>query len=553
MSRFCFIWKSADYADLRRYYFFICDNPRHLRIKDAFQPARRAGVAKRAVFGYVSGMKHFIALAILWIAIALPQARAQQDPDNQYIGIYGEIQEADSLLAAGQPRQALDAFVSAQTQLQKFRKIYPDWEQTIVSYRLNYLADKIAALTAQFPVATNAPVQLEPAAATNNSAAVAAQLDGLRAQMRDLQSDNATLQAKLKEALSVQPAAANSDDLAKVQAQVQSLMKENDLLKASQSQAPAASTVTNAIEVPASNSELTNLQAQVATLQLQVEMSSLEKTALENRLRQLQSPATNAPATPPGQPDGDARIKELTDEVGTLQSRLAADEAQAVPYTADETALLKAPGPQPATNSISSEKSINDLPPGSAELVAEAQNYFAAKQYDKAAGDYRTILQRNPNNALALGNLAAIELEQGKLDSAETHIQSALAQTPDDPYDLSILGYLKFREEKFDDALDALSRAAKLDPQNAEIENYLGVTLSHKGLRAQAEAALRKALELDPNYAAAHNNLAVIYISDQPPSPELARFHYQKALDAGQPRNPDLEKMLADKGVPASQ
>ena len=503
-------------------------------------------------------MKHFIALAILLLAVALPQARAQQDPDDQYVAIYGQIQDGDSLLATGQPRQALDAFVSAQTQLQRFQKIYPDWEQKIVGYRLNYLADKIAALTVQFPVMTNSPAQTEPAAATNDADAVAAQLDGLRAKLQSLQSDNATLQAKLKEALSVQPAAVDSGELAKAQAQVQSLMKENDLLKASQVQAPAASTVTNvvtvtnAVEVPAANSELTNLQAQVATLQLQVEMSSLEKTALENRLRQSQSAATNAPAVISGQPDSDARITELTGEVGTLQSRLAVDEAQVVPYTAEETALLKTPEPGPATNSISSEKSINDLPPGSAELVAEAQNYFAAKQYDKAADDYRTILQRDPNNALALGNLAAIELEQGNLDSAETHIKAALAQTPDDSYDLSILGYLKFRQEKFDDALDALSRAAKLDPQNAEIENYLGVTLSHKGLRTQAESALRKALVLDPNYAAAHNNLAVIYISDQPPSPELARFHYQKALDAGQPRNPDLEKMLADKGAPVN-
>jgi Tfp pilus assembly protein PilF len=97
-----------------------------------------------------------------------------------------------------------------------------------------------------------------------------------------------------------------------------------------------------------------------------------------------------------------------------------------------------------------------------------------------------------------------------------------------------------------------LSRAAKLDPQNPEIENYLGVTLSHKGLRAQAETALRKAIQLDPNYAAAHNNLAVIYVSQQPPLVELARWHYQKAVDAGQPRNPDLEKLLADKGAPVN-
>jgi len=97
-----------------------------------------------------------------------------------------------------------------------------------------------------------------------------------------------------------------------------------------------------------------------------------------------------------------------------------------------------------------------------------------------------------------------------------------------------------------------LSRAAKLDPRNPEIENYLGVTLGHKGLRAQAETALRKAIQLDPNYGPAHNNLAVIYISQVPPLVELARWHYQKALDAGQPRNPNLEQMLDTKGAPAN-
>ena len=111
---------------------------------------------------------------------------------------------------------------------------------------------------------------------------------------------------------------------------------------------------------------------------------------------------------------------------------------------------------------------------------------------------------------------------------------------------------MKFRQEKYDEALDALSRAAKLDPQNPEIENYLGVTLSHKGLRQQAETALRKAIQLDPNYAAAHNNLAAIYISQTPPLVELARWHYQKALAAGQPRNPELEKALDVDGASAT-
>ncbi len=237
----------------------------------------------------------------------------------------------------------------------------------------------------------------------------------------------------------------------------------------------------------------------------------------------------------------------------TLRARLAVDEAQAVPYMPEELALLKSSASVPAANTSGRKKSINELPKGSALLVAEAQNYFSAGDYDKAEADYRQILQRDPKNAPALANLAAIELQENKLADAETHITAALAQNPDDSYTLSTFGYLKFRQEKFDEAFDALSRAAKLDPQNPQIQNYLGVTLSHKGLRAQAETALRKAIQLAPNYASAHNNLAVIYLGEKPPMAELARWHYQKALELGQPRNPDLEKMLADMGAPVSQ
>jgi Flp pilus assembly protein TadD len=143
-------------------------------------------------------------------------------------------------------------------------------------------------------------------------------------------------------------------------------------------------------------------------------------------------------------------------------------------------------------------------------------------------------------------------MQENKLDDAEKHIKAAVAQSPDDAYNLSTLGFLKFRQEKFDDALDALSHAAKIDPNNPEIQNYLGVTLSHKGLRQQAETALRKAIALDANYAPAHNNIAVIYLSQTPSLPQLARWHYQKALDAGQPHNAELEKMLAEKGAPVA-
>jgi tetratricopeptide (TPR) repeat protein len=473
-------------------------------------------------------MKRFAALVGLVLAVALSPARAQQSSDDQYIAIYSLIQQADALQSGGQPRQALDGYSQALAELQKFQKVFPDWDPKIVTFRLDYLAQKINGLAAQFPlppknVTPPEPTTPAPTIAIPPATDVEMQLSSLRAQVQGLQSDNAMLQAKLKEAWSAQPATGDTQELAKAQAQVLSLMKENDLLRAS-----ATAGTTNG----AAPLELSKARQALAD-------ANQKLAALEKKLQQRQAPAASAAA-------------ETSDEVKTLRARLAVDEAKAVPFTPEELALLKSPAPATTANDAGRKKSANKLPEGSAPLVAEAQNYFSAGDYDKAEADYRQILQSDPNNALVLANLATIEMQENKLADAETHITAALAQNPDDAYNLSTLGFLKFRQQKFDKALDTLSRAAKLDPENPQILNYLGVTLSHKGLRVQAETALRKAIELAPNYGPAHNNLAVIYLGEKPPAPGLARWHYQKALDLGQPRNPELEKLLAGLGAPVN-
>jgi tetratricopeptide (TPR) repeat protein len=617
----------------------------------------------RIPYGYCVNVKRLVALLILMLAARLPQARAQQGPDDQYIIIYSLMQQADTLDSSGQARQALAQYVQVQGELQKFQKIYPDWSPRIVNFRLKYLAEKITEVTAKLPVTPpgGTPSPAPPGAAASTAAAdLEAQFGALHEQVQKLQVDNTTLQAKLQEALAAQPATIDSRELTQARGKIRSLMKENDLLKVSLSQGKAGTAVGPAVAESAAlklakralaeanqklagqtaranklalenqalqsrvqvllaspetiqalreenavlkkqianfkpaapdpaeaarlNSELTGMRKQIVALQSASAVGFLEKSALENRVRQLQIAAVNsAPVVPPPnqaeneariraltqerndllaklgeanqelygrrKQDAAARINVLTDEVNALRARLAVDEAQVIPYTPEELALFKQPAPQLA-NRNAEKKPIKELPGGAAQLVAEAQNYFSARQFDKAEDDYQKILQHDENNGLALANLATIELEQGKLDDAEKHIKAAVAQSPDDPYNLSTLGRLEFLREKYDEALDALSRAAKLDPRNPEIQNYLGVTLSHKGLRAQAETALRKAIQLDPNYGPAHNNLAVIYINQLPPLVELARWHYQKALDAGQPRNPDLEKMLDAKGPP---
>ncbi len=197
-------------------------------------------------------MKRFVALVGLALAIALPSACAEQSPDDQYISIYSQIQQAETFQASGQSRLALAGYTQSLAQLQKFQKMFPDWDSKIVGFRLDYLTEKINGLQAQFPAdnqngtpppAPSAPTPTNAAAnamlpATNAVSAPPVtdeemQLSVLRAQAQGLQAENELLQAKLKEALSAQPATLDPQEFARAQAQVIALMKENDLLRAS--------------------------------------------------------------------------------------------------------------------------------------------------------------------------------------------------------------------------------------------------------------------------------------------------------------------------------
>jgi tetratricopeptide (TPR) repeat protein len=591
-------------------------------------------------------MKFFAAVAIA-LLLAIPAVRAQDNPDDQYVIIYTLIQQGDSYEDAGQRDKALADYQEAQSELQRFQTVYGDWNPKIVNFRLNYLAQKTAALTPP-PVATNA------APATQNVAVVPApvptgvqsQVDSLNAQIRQLQADNDSLQNKLKEALGVQPATVSADAFAQVQSQVRDLAKQNELLKASLTQATNAMLASAQIQaalaqqtalaatlakqnqslqarvqvltteadtaealreenallkkemamgnfapapaapvpVPVANNsgDLAADQRQIAQLQAQNTETSLEKAALENRIREMQEASVAAASVETDTNVTDlqsqiaelklerdnllaqlgeantklygrknqgaaAQIDDLAQQVETLRARVAVDEAQPVPFTAEEVALFQ---PETLTaNPNAEKKSIKELPAGSAMLVAEAQNYFTNGEYDKAAADYQQILNHDQNNPIALANLASIEIQEDKIADADKHITTAVAQAPDDAFNLAVLGHVKFAEGNYDAALDALDRAAKLDPQNPQVQNFLGVALAQKGLRTQAETAFRKAVEIDPEYGDAHKNLAIIYLSAQPPEVELARWHYEKALAAGMPPNADLEKMLSEAGA----
>lgn len=241
------------------------------------------------------------------------------------------------------------------------------------------------------------------------------------------------------------------------------------------------------------------------------------------------------------------KTDELKQQIEALQAKLAAYEAQRVPYTPEELALFNKPGastPPPEARQAASPP--KPLPPEAQELIEAARAAFAAGRFEEAANYSRRILQFDQNHPVALANLAAVEIEQRRFEEAEQHLRQALAAQPNDAHAWSQLGYLKFLQEQPDAAIEALGRAVKLEPDRAEFQNYLGLALNQKGLRAQAESALRRAVQLSPGYASAHYNLAVMYAQQHPPFGALARWHYQRALQAGHPPNPEFEQLLEE-------
>jgi len=533
-------------------------------------------------------------IAFLVLLLGLTVSSRAAGPDEQYVDIYNQILQADNLQQSGHLPQAAAKYLEAQTALKKLHEEHPAWNVEIVNFRLDYIAEQLQTLAkAAPPPVAPAPAQTAPEAPGAN-----AEISGLREQIRSLTAANAELEHKLKDALSVQPASASPRELAKAQERMIGLQKEKDLLAVALQQSKAGqppgtpSTETDETarkladtshEAQAAQAEITRLRDALADAQTKIAAganvgSAKDIAAERDKLREdlaartkdladaeshrdenvvqlrahlveaerqrddFKSKLAALPTAAPATPDGQAE---------QLRARLAVLEAQAVPYTPEELAVLKKNPPTPAAQlpAPAEERkhvvhSMKDLPPGAGALMREAARAEGERDYPKAAEKYQQILRQDENNVYVLSYLGRAQYLMNQLDECEKTVKHALALDPDDAPSLYLLGILRYRQDKLDEALDALSHSAKYNPTNAGTQNYIGCVLADKGLRPAAETAFRKSLAADPDYPDAHFNLAFVYAEGKPPSLELARWHYRRAVELGHPKSAELEKLL---------
>jgi tetratricopeptide (TPR) repeat protein len=367
---------------------------------------------------------------------------------------------------------------------------------------------------------------------TNFIAALQAENQSLKQQMADLKSRAAT----------AVPTSGTNQSLASSQATIASLQASNISLRAEQIllESRLAEVIRQAGPLPpgkAKDAEKQLAAVRSTARELEQERDALEKKLAAANKELAKKEPRSAPLPPPS--------SDLQKQLETVRARLEVYEAKQVPYAPEELALFKQPAIKVATvqPNAAPQKAI-EPPPGAGALVAEAERAVATGRYAEAETKLLQVLRQDQKNIRTLANLAAVQLDQNRLNDAEKTLKQALAVDPKSAPCLFLLGDLRFRQEKYDEALEALSLSAKINPDKAETQYYLGKALIQKGSRQSAETALRRAVQLKPGWGDAHYLLAVVYATQQPPFRELAQWHYQKAVDSGAPRNVELEKVI---------
>lgn len=196
-------------------------------------------------------------------------------------------------------------------------------------------------------------------------------------------------------------------------------------------------------------------------------------------------------------------------------------------------------------SALAAEPNKNFTPRALAEAIAEGNVAFERKNYGAARNAYTRVLTLEPDNLMGLVNLGMVEFYSGHPDKAEDLLKRAVRQRLESAPAWLTLGMIHMDRNEPDAALAALSQAMLLDPRNAKTRNFLGVVMGRRGWIEGAQHELRRAVELDPSYADAHYNLAVFYLEEKPPAIELSRRHYQKAVDLGVEKNPQMEKLFS--------
>jgi len=119
--------------------------------------------------------------------------------------------------------------------------------------------------------------------------------------------------------------------------------------------------------------------------------------------------------------------------------------------------------------------------------------------------------QQTPTIQLAIDQ-AVQQHTAGHLSQAQTLYQQILQRNPDQPVALHLLGVIAHQTGDNDKAVNLITRALELAPNLVEAHNNIGIVLRELGRLNEARVRFANALDLRPDYAEARYNLGMLQL-----------------------------------------
>lgn len=214
--------------------------------------------------------------------------------DDLFITVYNQIQQADAQVDAGRTSDAFAGYAKAQEDLQKLRQLYPTWNERVVNYRLRYVSDKLEALKGSARPASDAAS--EPGKPPTGkvdviapSGEVISQFNTLKDQIQRLAAEKGLLEARLREALSAQPAPVDPRKLQEAVEKITALQETNKSLvaKLDEQEAERKNLVDKVVAEEAQRA-LNEANRQLLEQRLALGKAEKSKAEIEARLKSMQ-------------------------------------------------------------------------------------------------------------------------------------------------------------------------------------------------------------------------------------------------------------------------
>lgn len=195
------------------------------------------------------------------------------------------------------------------------------------------------------------------------------------------------------------------------------------------------------------------------------------------------------------------------------------------------------------------EPAAKQLSPEATAASKRAVTAMVKRDWDLACKEWKAVLKLEPENAAALSNLGKSEYQRQHLKEAKEALEKAVALRPELGDSWIALAMVCQDMGLTMLSISSATRAVHESPADPRLRNGLAVILKRAGWMAAAESELQKTLDLSPDYSEAHFNLAVLYIERKPPSVEMARRHYDRAVELGAARDEVIERQMKGEDI----